>query len=359
MTSSPIRSPAGPRPPSSPDTGSARRGASGIWLFAAGYFAAYAPYTALTKAVSKGALPFVPRELGGLEILPVSTLASLVGMLVFLTATRWWRHATHHTVFGISLPSPTLPTLLSGLATAAIIATTTLSYTFTGTSILLMMLLMRGGVLVIAPIVDLASKRKVRPRAWLALALSLAALLVALGDGDNYVLTLPAVADVVVYLAGYFIRLRLMSKQAKTDDPAVAKRFFVEEQMVATPAIVGFLALLALVGGSPALLEIRAGFSSLGSVEALLTTIGIGILSQGTGIFGALVLLDGRENAFCVPVNRASSVLAGIVASFLLAWTLGMAPVPTAERAGAALLVGAIIVLAWPTAGPSARAAKR
>ena len=333
-----------------PDAGARERGEGyGIWLFAAGYFAAYAPYTALTKAVSKGALPFVPRKLGGLELLPVSTLASLVGMLVFLSAMAWWKHATHRRVLGLSIPFPTGPTFVSGLATAAIIATTTLSYTFAGTSILLMMLLMRGGVLVLAPIVDVASKRQVRPRAWLALGLSLVALVVALGDGDSYELTLAALADVTVYLAGYFVRLRLMSRQAKTADPTVARRFFVEEQMVATPAIVGFLAVLALVGGSPAFLEIRAGFSSLGSLEALSTTIAIGVLSQGTGIFGALVLLDGRENAFCVPVNRASSVLAGILASFLLAWMLGMQAVPISERVGAALLVGAIGVLAWPT----------
>lgn len=41
--------------------------------------------------------------------------------------------------------------------------------------------------------------------------------------------------------------------------------------------------------------------------------IAIGVLSQGTGVFGALVLVDGRESAFCAPVNRASSVLAGLV----------------------------------------------
>lgn len=326
----------------------ARNEASGIWLFAGGYFLAYAPYTALTKAASKGTLPFVPRALGGLELLPISTFASLVGMLVFLTAAGWWKHATQRRALGISLPSPTMPTLLSGIATAAIIATTTLSYTFVGTSILLMMLLMRGGVLVIAPLVDLASKRRVRPRAWLALGLSLTALLVALTDGDSYQMSLLAAADVTVYLAAYFVRLRLMSRQAKTSDPAVARRFFVEEQMVATPVIVTFLALLAVVGGTPSLLEIRAGFSSLGSAEAFLTTVAIGILSQGTGIFGALVLLDGRENAFCVPVNRASSVLAGILASLVLAWSLEMKSVPPSELAGAALLVGAIVVLAWP-----------
>ena len=49
----------------------------------------------------------------------------------------------------------------------------------------------------------------------------------------------------------------------------------------------------------------------------------IGVLSQGTGIFGGLILLDRRENTFCVPVNRASSILAGVLASLSLAFFFG------------------------------------
>jgi hypothetical protein len=49
-----------------------------IWVWAAGYFACYAPYSALTKALSSG------REgqlaLDGVALLPLSTLASLLGM---------------------------------------------------------------------------------------------------------------------------------------------------------------------------------------------------------------------------------------------------------------------------------------
>ncbi len=45
--------------------------------------------------------------------------------------------------------------VLSGLGTAIIIGTTTLAFTFTGVSILFALLLMRGGVLIIAPTVDL------------------------------------------------------------------------------------------------------------------------------------------------------------------------------------------------------------
>ncbi|HMR11951.1 MAG TPA: hypothetical protein PKA88_39485, partial [Polyangiaceae bacterium] len=61
------------------------------------------------------------------------------------------------------------------------------------------------------------------------------------------------------------------------------------------------------------------------------------------------ILLDGRENSFCVPVNRASSILAGVCASLSLALLLGRRmPGPT-ELVGAGLVVAAIVVLSLPS----------
>lgn len=68
------------------------------------------------------------------------------------------------------------------------------------------------------------------------------------------------------------------------------------------------------------------------------------MLSQGTGVFGGLVLLDARESSFCVPLNRASSVLAGVGAGLVLT-AFGEDAPSWPELAGAALLVGAIVVL--------------
>lgn len=162
-------------------------------------------------------------------------------------------------------------------------------------------------------------------------------------------MTMLAAADVAAYLASYFVRLRFMSHLAKSDDPRDTYRYFVEEQMVATPAVVFLLVVGAVIGKGAALEELRAGFVSIGDTGALFPAIAIGLLSQGTGVFGALILLDGRENAFCVPVNRASSVLAGVLASATLAW-LGLGrPTPVSEMVGAAMVLAAIGVLAWPT----------
>lgn len=321
----------------------AEASSAAIWLYAFGYFAAYAPYAALTKALTSGMMGLEPRT--GLQILPLSTGASLVGMLIFLTAKGWWPYATQRTFLGRTWPSPTRLTLLSGLATAAVIGTTTLSYTITGTSILVMMLFMRGGVLVLAPLVDLISKRRVRWQAWVALGLSILALFVGAGSGDVKVGGLGAFV-IVLYLAAYFVRLRLMSSQAKSADPNQGRRFFVEEQMIATPAIALFLSAVALFGQADVFQQIASGYSDLGGPTNVALIIAIGVFSQGTGIFGALVLLDGRENSFCVPVNRASSVLAGLVASTAL-WLFASAKgVPPGELAGAALLVAAIVLLA-------------
>ena len=329
----------------------------GIWGLAFGYFACYVPYSALTKAISTGMLPGMTRAIPGLELLPTTVLASTVGMFLFLTWKGWWKYAAQATVFGVRVPRPTRWTLLSGIATSTVVATTTLAYTFSGVSIVFMMLLMRAGVLVIAPLVDLVSKRRVRWFSWVALGFSLAALLATFSDRDGYELTLIAALDVAAYLAAYFIRLRFMSRLAKSEQGSANVRFFVEEQMVATPVLLLFLATLALIGANETMLTIRAGFSSFAASGVLLPALVVGLLSQGTGIFGGLILLDKRENTFCVPVNRSSSILAGVCASYLLAiWLGGRAP-GASELAGAGLILVAILFLTIPDLVAQRRAA--
>ena len=316
-----------------------------IWIWAFGYFAAYAPYSALTKALSDGALG---EKLSGNAILPVSTFVSVVGMLLFMAITGWWRLAHTTRVFGFDVPTPTRWTLLSGLCTAAIITTTTLAYTFSGVSIVLMMLLMRGGVLISAPIVDSLSGRKVQWTNWVALGLTLASLLVAASNWDNLALTATALIDVLAYVASYFVRLRFMSRLAKSDSPEATKKYFVEEQLVAAPVAFGALVVLSLIGEGRVLQEIRTGFTHVPFSSSVWTVMLIGLFSQGTGVFGALVLLDKRSNSFTVPVNRASSVLAGVAATVILTLWLDRPAISGRELIGAALVTVAIVVLSVP-----------
>lgn len=313
-----------------------------VWLFALGYFACYVPYGALTKALSSGALG--PR-ISGLSLVPLSTITSAVAMMVTFTLLGWWKLASSRVVAGVRIPRPSLATFLSGLATGAIVVTTTLAYTFEGVSIPFVMLLMRGGVLLLAPIVDRLGGRRPKWFAWVALALSLAALSDALFARHDVGLPIACAADVALYLMGYFARLHFMGKLGKSTDAAKNARYFVEEQMVATPiATVGLAVLAATLSGAGGD-ALRAGFTSMWSSPAAPVIVLIGVLSQGTGVFGGLVLLDARDHTFCVPLNRASSVLAGVVAALALG-LFGASAMPSrGELIGAGLLLVSVLVL--------------
>lgn len=326
-------------------TQSPAKGHVSIWWWAFGYFAAYVPYSALTKALSDGKLG---AKVPGNTILPLSTLSSLVAMLLFLWGTGWWRSAGRARVGRWSIPSPTKWTALSGLCGSTILTTTTLAYTIDGVSIVFMMLLLRGGLLALAPIVDFVSGRKVQAISWLATGLTLSSLLVTLiGKSADFRLPLIAVIDVTAYLTAYFVRLRFMSKLAKSDSVEVTRRYFVEEQLVSTPSAALVMAVLALIGGDR-FAEFTRGFTELPFSGQAPWAIIIGVLSQGTGIFGALVLLDKSENSFSVPVNRASSLLAGVVATLTMAWLGHGKPLQWQEGLGAGLVVCAIAVLSVP-----------
>lgn len=318
-----------------------------IWWFAFGYFAAYAPYTALTKGLSKGVLGSIP-PVGGNAILPLAVASSCVAMVLFISAMGWWGYARRVQVGSWQIPFPSPPLMLSGTCTAGIVMTTTLAYTFDGVSIVLVMLLMRGGLLILAPAVDAVSGRKVAWNSWVALGLSLVALVVAMSGDARWDITLGCGINILVYLACYFIRLRIMSRMAKSTDSDATVRYFVEEQMVATPLSLIMLACAALAAGPGFGDELRTGFTEVMFSPAAGVVVLIGLFSQGTGVFGGLILLDKRENAFCVPVNRASSILAGVVASFLLVAFAGQKPPPSSELWGAAIIVVAILFLSIP-----------
>ncbi len=322
-----------------------------VWWYAFGYFACYVPYSAITKALSTKSIAG-PDRLRGLEIVPGATLTSMVAMFAVITALGWWSYPGRLAVGPLRIPAPNRWTLLGGLATAVIVLTTTLAYTFEGVSIPIVMLLMRGGVLMLAPIVDAIARRPVRWFSWVALALSALSLLDALINGNGFGMPALCALDIVMYLFGYFVRLRLMSRLGKSDDPDTNRRYFVEEQMVATPAAVLFLAFFALLGPASLSDPLRRGFAALFTHRFALWIVLAGVLSQGTGLFGGLVLLDARENTFCVPLNRASSILAGLIASTFLAVRFGQHPPSFWEIVGAVLVVISILVL-W--AGPRIR----
>lgn len=314
-----------------------------IWVFALGYFFFYIPYSGLIKALTNGLIPGAER-ISGLRLLPPSLVATALLIPLFITAMGWWKHLGRRRLLGRELAWPGAWSVLSGVGFATIIATTTMAYTFPGVSIVFALLLLRGGVLTLAPMVDAAFRRKVRWFSWIALVLSLSALAVALSDVGNYRLTWAAALNVAAYLTGYMIRLPCMSKAAKSQDKEATYRFFVGEQTVAMPTLVLIPALFALLGSGEAARQLRLGFADLWTVQAW-PGIAVGALYACLAVCGTMIYLDWRENTFCIPLNRCSSLLSGVVASVGLALLAG-SPGPTAKQlAGVALILVALMFL--------------
>ncbi|MBI2346659.1 MAG: hypothetical protein HYV03_07260 [Deltaproteobacteria bacterium] len=331
--------------------------AYGIAAFCVGYFASYVPYSMLTKMLTSGILPGMDgKGYSGFVIQPLVVTASTFAFYLFLTAAGWWRYATRWNCFGWSLPRPRWFTFLAGICTSGIIITTTLAYSFEGISIVFAMLLMRGGVLALAPIVDLIAvkrKRKIYWPSWVAATLSFGALFVSISSRTSLAMTVVATVDIVLYLACYFLRLYFMSSWAKSRDLDEMKRFFTEDQMTANAVVwVGVMA-TALFGAtaSPQSIpgELWRGLVEFPFLGHNLAAIGIGIGSCGAGIFGSLIFLDRRENTFTVPANRVSSVIAGVIATYCLAFFFGSKYPGANELIGVALIVLAIIFLAYRT----------
>ena len=137
-----------------------------------------------------------------------------------------------------------------------------------------------------------------------------------------------------------------MSRRAKSEDRAIATRYFVEEQLVAPVALLLAIVIWALLGTGAVATEFRTGLFGMWGSSLVLYAAAVGFLSQGTGVFGTLIFLDKREHSFCVPVNRSSSVLAGVAASVALTVIVDAPPPHTSELVAAGLLVVAILFLA-------------
>lgn len=309
------------------------------------YFLMYLPNVIITKLVTSTPHPGLGRPLTGLETLPASLIINLVLTYLFIWLTGWHRDANAVRIAGARVPIPTRYTLISGFGTALILFTVPLSFTFTNVSIPFIQLLMRGDILLIAPIVDIAFGRRVRWWSWVALAMVLAALVLALSDRGGLKLPPLAIVTVVLYTLGYFIRLAVMTKVSKTGDPASIRRYFVEEKVVALPLSVLALAVLSASGLGSQAGELEWGFVRVWSDPVILPIFGIAATLTIVSVFSIIILLDSRENAYCVPLERAASLVAGVGAALLLAWFWGLPEPRPAELVGAAILIGAIVLL--------------
>ncbi len=316
-----------------------------IWWLALGYFAFYAPYSFLIKVLTTPMWPGVDGPVSGFRILPAVAIATAVVLLAIITFQGWWKYASRREFWGRRVLAPPAIVVLSGIGTAAIIGTTTLAFGFTGVSILFALLLMRGGVLMIAPSVDLLFRRRVRWFSWVAFGLTLPALAIAFVDVNNYRLTSVVALTIGAYLSGYLLRLPCITRLAKQEDTEVTRRYFVDESVVALFLLVVVPALLALLGQGEIMLELRTGFVEMFASSVTIPAMLIGALYAGLYCFGTLIYLDCRENTFCIPLNRASSLLAGLFATCGLALLFGQEWPSEAQVGSASLIVLALLFL--------------
>jgi len=309
------------------------------------YLLSYLPNVIATKLITSVPHAGLGRPLTGLETLPASLIVSMVTTYTFIWLARWHRDAHSVRLGTIRLPRPTRYTLVSGIGTAFILFTVPLSFTIPHVSIPFMQLLMRGDILVIAPLVDFVFGRRVRWWSWVALALVLVALLVTLGARGGLKLPPIAILTVILYTLGYFIRLTVMNKVSKTGEQASVRRYFVEEKVIALPLAVAALAAISATGISGGHDELRWGFVSVWSDSSLPWLIFIGLTLTVISVFSIVILLDPHENAYCVPLERAASLIAGVGGALILAWIWGLqGPHPT-ELIGAGILIAAVMLL--------------
>lgn len=308
-----------------------------VWLFALGLVVFYTPYAGLAKAVTSGLLPGVPRGLIGMEILPAAILGTVLTIPLIITLLGWWKFA--------GVPTPEI--ILSGLGLALIIGSTTVAYTFKGISIVLALLLMRGGLLIMGPITDAAFGRRVRWFSWAALGVSFAALLVSLLAANDHSLPLLAALNLGAYLAGYALRTPLMTKLAKVRDMEVTLRYYVQEVIVTIVLLPAIPAAMALTNSGPVSLALRRGFTTFWTMHsaAVVPVVLIGVFYGCHNIFGTLIYLDGRENTFCIPLFCGASFLAGYSAVLLLSSLFGFPMPPASQLVSSAMIVSALLLL--------------
>ena len=314
-----------------------------IWALGLGYYLSYTPYSGLTKALSGGLL--TGAQIQGPVLLPISAIATVFGMLGFITVMGWWKYAGRREFFGVQVPFPRRLTFLSGVCMATIMGTTTLAFTFGGLSIVLVLVLLRGGTLIIAPVVDHIVGRRVRWFSWTAMFISLAAVLTVLSDASSYTLTIAAVIDVSAYLAAYFFKLQFMTRLAKTGEREATLRYFVEEQMVASPLLVVSLIVLSVIGASDVMLGFRTGLTSFVTTPGAFFAMLVGLSYAALCICTTLIFLDRRENTFCVPMHCGSSMLSGFTATAILAYFLSQSEPTMAQNISAGFIAVALAFL--------------
>ena len=307
------------------------------------YLLGHSSNVVMTRLVTNGP----GTTLGSLAVLPYTLCVSAVLTFLFIWGSGWHRNAHGRQVGRLRLPVPTRLTALSGVGSALMVSAVPMSFSLRDVSIPVILLMLRGGILVLAPVVDLFFGRRIRWWSVVALVTVAIALSLVLFQGGGVKLSALALLTICSYNVGFLMRLTVMTRVAKRGDAAQSRGFFVEEKLVALPlGILGLIGLTLVGIGAPG--EGLDGILHVQWTPLLAWQVfGIGATLALVSMLAAMILLGAQENSFCVPLERSSGLLAGFSAAWILhfGWQL---PAPTAsEMQAAALLLGAILLLTF------------
>lgn len=309
-----------------------------LWVSLILYFATYVPYSMQLKRISD--------HVTTMQILPLTSLGGFsITMLEFLTlgfvVTRGASVPWHARVLAFWRQlSFDAASIITGIACAVISMMTNASYMLHGAALVTMGLLLRGGMLSLAPINDKLQRRHISAQTWVGFSLALAAIMCGVASAG----AIPpiGIAIFITYIGAYALNLNFYGKnQGKF-------RFLCSAQFVAcvTMVIISMLqctTMLAHDGVRTAILHARShgdGLLAISAADAL-HALSIGAMAQLTGIFGPMILMSPTEQTYSVPINRSGSVIATVAAQHLLGNSLSIA-----QLCGVGFFVVAIVVLA-------------
>lgn len=273
------------------------------------YLGAYALFSGLSKLAGgiAGALTVLPITLTGAALFWALILAWMVRI-------RRWQPAPLDRIV-----------LLAGLASLLILLPSVAIYTLPGPSIIVPILLMKGGSMHGARLIDALRGRKVNTQGHLVLLLGSAGVLIGvlprLGDGT---LSWGALGLAGAYVLGYCLKLWAL------DGRKGQHGFLLTEMSITT---------LGAVPISWALLSLSPDAIRLPLVSESPWPWLAGLASQGCGYFGGLLLLRRNAHTICVALSRCASVIAGLLASYVLGLQ-----VSGWELSGATILLGALVI---------------
>lgn len=245
--------------------------------------------------------------------------------------------------------------VIAATASAAIIVSSTLAYAMPGVSLLLPLLLMKGGPNLWAPIIDTMRGSTITHRARVVFSLALVAVVAALWSKVTVTASIAVTATVgcaLVYMLAYFPKLRILAKYR--GDLVFLIADMTTTLLIALPAVV-------------ALVWLRYGAGGLWQSVQLLGDYRVwamGAASEGAGLFGGLVFLAKTESTLSVPINRCSSLLGGTAATLALWWLdggtlLGWAGRNVPELIGVVAMLAALVIGVGRGGGVGVRAGRR